>query len=652
MTQVAPRVLLGSMPWLSTSFPSLSVGLLVATARRAGHECRGWHPSLSFAATVGIDVYEWMANEAELFPLAEHLFAVDIFGADRLDSDDFLSTFCGRTPAAIDSGIELSVDTLTALRDCIVPAFLDECTEYVLAQDVDVVGLSCVFNQALPSLALAHRLKRERPDLTVVMGGGLMHGAMGPAYAGAFREVVDHVFTGEGDEVFPRFLDALRDSRATGNALGAIPGMTLGGALGAPPPLVHALDALPTPDFDDYFSERERLRGLGRAVGANHNLPYESARGCWWGEKHHCVFCGLNTEGMTFRAKSPDRVIAELTELSQRYQATTFAAADNILVRRGYTTLLPRLAELGLDFRFFYEIKANVSRDEVAALWRAGVHWIVPGIESFADHPLVLMRKGTTTVQNVQLLKWLQEFAITPFYNILVGFPGETDDDFQQMLTLLPRLFHLPAPSFGHGRANLAQVHRFSPFFNEPEALGLENVRAAWWYRHIIPPDVLPGEAYGYFFERDIPKGSPLRRHWRKLNATLDAWRAHTVHFWGELGAGFVRIWRHDGADQSVSATLAGDHARLLLLADSYTSRSKLRDDLATLRPGSTEAVDDIVDDLVRRGIMLEIGGRVVGAIPLRRRRSAAELTAWLARWSGGPRAPDTVHNAAALAAR
>ena len=647
MTHAQPNVLLASMPWISTSFPSLSVGLLVAAARRSGYDCRGWYPSLAFASTVGIDVYEWMANEAELFPLAEHLFAVDIFGEERLESDDFLETFCGRTPASIESGIELSFDTLSAIRDCIIPAFLDDCAEQVLAQNVDVVGLSCVFNQALPSLALAHRLKRERPDLTIVMGGGLMHGAMGPAYAGAFRDVVDHVFTGEGDEVFPRFLDALRD----GGTLREIPGMTVGGALGAPATLVHAMDDLPTPDFDDYFAERERLRALGRAVGANHNLPYESARGCWWGEKHHCVFCGLNTEGMTFRAKSPDRVIAELTELSQRYQATTFAAADNILVRRGYTTLLPRLAELGLDFRFFYEIKANVSRDEVAALWRAGVHWLVPGIESFADHPLALMRKGTITVQNVQLLKWLQEFGIMPFYNILVGFPGETDDDFRQMLTLLPKLYHLPAPSFGHGRANLAQVHRFSPFFNEPDALGLQNVRAAWWYRHIIPPDVLAGEDYGYFFERDIPKGSPLRRHWRKLNAACDAWRVHTVHFWAELGAGFVRIWQHDGNDQSVSATLTGDHARVLLLADAYTSRSKLRDDLTALRVGSTETLDDVVDDLVRRGIVVEIGDRLVGAIPLRRRRTSAQVTEWLQRWAGTP-AGDAAHAAPEMATR
>lgn len=34
-------------------------------------------------------------------------------------------------------------------------------------------------------------------------------------------------------------------------------------------------------------------------------LVLEGARGCWWGEKHHCTFCGLNGSLMKFRSKPP-----------------------------------------------------------------------------------------------------------------------------------------------------------------------------------------------------------------------------------------------------------------------------------------------------------------------------------------------------------
>ena len=71
-------------------------------------------------------------------------------------------------------------------------------------------------------------------------------------------------------------------------------------------------------------------------------IPFESARGCWWGQKHHCVFCGLNGSTMRFRAKSPDRVFAELVHQARRYRSFRFEAVDNILDMGYLTTLLPR----------------------------------------------------------------------------------------------------------------------------------------------------------------------------------------------------------------------------------------------------------------------------------------------------------------------
>lgn len=624
-----PGVMLVSMPWVSTSFPALGIGTLVAAARRSGFTCEGWYPNLEFSSIIGSEFYEWIASEAELFPLAEHLFAVDMFGADALDSDTFLDSVCDGTAAGTAAGSSsLALDTLVTLRDGVVPAFLDDCLEYLLSAKPDVVGFSCVFNQALPSLALARRLKRERPATVVLLGGGLMHGPMGPAYARAFCDCVDHVFNGEADVVFPRYLETVR----RGGDVREVPGLTVDGELTAPAPLIVAMDDLPVPEFDDYFSARQRLTAAGLRLSPNHNLPYESARGCWWGEKHHCVFCGLNTEGMRFREKSAERVINELTELSQRYSITTFAAADNILARHGYDTLLPRLAALGLDLHLFYEIKANVTRNDVAALKRAGVEWLVPGLESFSDHVLQLMRKGTQAVQNIQLLKWLQEFGIEPFYNILVGFPGESHDDFEQMKRLLPSLFHLPAPSFGHGRANLAQVHRFAPFFDDAEGLGLGKIRAGWFYRHIIPPEVLPGEEYGYFFERDIPTDAPLRRHWDELNALLDAWRAHRGGLWADLGAGFVRIWR-EGKTVATVAVLDREAALIFVLADAKTSRAGLERDVERWCPGCAVDVQATVAELLELGVLVEVGGKIVNVVPLRRARTQEQLQEWVARW-------------------
>ena len=56
------------------------------------------------------------------------------------------------------------------------------------------------------------------------------------------------------------------------------------------------------PDYDDYYAV---LAELGQtAQGLDRILLYEGSRGCWWGEKHHCTFCGLNAQSMKFRAKA------------------------------------------------------------------------------------------------------------------------------------------------------------------------------------------------------------------------------------------------------------------------------------------------------------------------------------------------------------
>ena len=117
-------------------------------------------------------------------------------------------------------------------------------------------------------------------------------------------------------------------------------------------------------------------------------LPLESSRGCWWGAAHQCTFCGLNGTSLGYRSKSPERVLAEVHELEDRYGVSDFEAVDNILDMGYHKTLLPELAADTSTRRIFYEIKANVSRAQVAALVDAGIMWVQPGIESLHSEVL------------------------------------------------------------------------------------------------------------------------------------------------------------------------------------------------------------------------------------------------------------------------
>src|SRR5262249_22454474 len=155
----------------------------------------------------------------------------------------------------------------------------------------------------------------------------------------------------------------------------------------------------------------------------------------WFGAKSHCKFCGLNGNTMTFRRKSPDRVIQELSTLADRYGIRTVMMADNILDMGYFKDLMPRLK--GHNFELFYEIKPNLKRQHLRSLWEAGVAAVQPGIESLDSSVLALMAKGCTTLQNVQVLRWCHELGIRTFWSILYGFPGETSAAYGAMAALI-----------------------------------------------------------------------------------------------------------------------------------------------------------------------------------------------------------------------
>ena len=537
------------------------------------------------------------------------MFAVDLFGPAALGSDAYLSTF----------GSTLQPDdALISLRDRAVPAFLDAAEQHVLSLRPTVVGFSCTFNQVLASLALARRLKTADPSLTVLFGGACVHGEMGAGYRDAFPDIIDHVFTGEADDSFPDWLAAYE----AGEPDAPIPGV-LGRRSRIPPRLTFDLDRLPVPDYTDFYRQhRLAWENDAEASPIVRHLPYESSRGCWWGEKSHCTFCGLNNEGLAFRRKTPERTVAELDSLAAAYGTTSFMASDNILDFRAYKDLLLRLAASPNDFDLFYEIKANVRRDDIAALRGAGVWRVQPGVESFSDHVLRLMRKGVTGLRNVQLLKWLQEYGIRVDYNILVGFPGETVEDYELQLRIIDAIGHLSPPN---GKTTLVRVDRFSPFFDDAEELGIQGVRAAAYYRHLIPPDQARAESYAYFFDHDLEYMAPLRPVIARVDDAIAAWKARDDQRRARLGAGFVEILSYVGG-VATRATLRDLDAALFVACDVASSLNTLPRDLGAA-PSDVAAA---ADRLVQAGLMLQVDDGVISLAPFAEPHSDADLASWL----------------------
>ena len=85
------------------------------------------------------------------------------------------------------------------------------------------------------------------------------------------------------------------------------------------------------PDYGDFYEQLRQIDPQSPLL-ENPIVLYETARGCWWGEKHHCTFCGLNAFSMEFRAKSIEQTLADIAEMSRKHDTFRFRIVDNILI--------------------------------------------------------------------------------------------------------------------------------------------------------------------------------------------------------------------------------------------------------------------------------------------------------------------------------
>ena len=161
---------------------------------------------------------------------------------------------------------------------------------------------------------------------------------------------------------------------------------------------------------------------------------------------------------------------------------------------------------------------------------------IQPGIESLSNGVLTIMRKGTTAMQNIQLLKWCKEIGIQVFWVLLYGLPGEDPADYRRMAVLIDQLTHLEPPQV----IQAIRLDRFSPNFVSAKDLGFCNVRPDRSYGLIYDEDETDLSDLAYYFECDYVDGRRPLEYVAPTKQAVQRWLNQTA------GQGLTYIDRGD----------------------------------------------------------------------------------------------------------
>src|ERR1043166_6115567 len=477
-------VVLVSMPFAEVQRPSIALGLLQASLASTDIQSEVLYGNFGLAERIGLVAYQAMQLAPTDHLLGEWCFAGYLFPISEAKDEEYLNLVlevrCNGFPPELE---ERKDHMRWVRRQCL--AYVDWLTDVIVAKEPKLVGCSSVFQQHCASLALLKRIHDLSPDTILLIGGANCEGEMGLQTLESFP-FVDCIVSGEADALFGELCKALLDRGRAAPSLpdGAVSQRQLKNpfrTLSQQPArsVIHDMDSLPLPDYRDYF---QALNASTLTNMIKPGLLAESSRGCWWGEKFHCTFFGLNGEGMQYRKKSPERVLDEISELKRLYGIENVQSVDTLLDMSFFKTVLPKLASAEEKYTIFYETKANLRRDQIELLAQAGIRWIQPGIESLDDSALKLLDKGNTTLINLQLLKWCSELGIDVAWNLLSGIPGGSDDWYANMASWLPAIFHLQPPT---GVARI-RYDRFSPYQMRPQDFDL-TLQPSRTYPYVYP---------------------------------------------------------------------------------------------------------------------------------------------------------------------
>lgn len=582
------KIILVNMPFGSLRLPSIGLTQIksVLDERFEGQvEVEIRYLSHDFAHYMGIELYQDISGAMEHHNagMGDWFFRQSAFPYSEDNTEDYFERYFPHHNAETQELKRAITEKREGLDD-----FLDGLIgKYGLAE-ADIVGFTSMFMQNVACFAMARKIKERRPKIITVLGGANCESPMGQEIVRNVEQI-DYVCSGPGLKNFTAFVQACLNQDM--NRCESIHGLfskkncrrqmpltpanphqpasvqapvmlsrsmtTIATSNAAAPP---ATVSEPQATIRAYGDELDINAGVKLEydqflTDLNASFPnkeieptllFETSRGCWWGEKAHCTFCGLNGASMNYRAMSAEKALRLFQDLfGYADRCTRYNCVDNIMAKNYLDEVFPHL-ETPAHVHMFYEVKADLSEEHLRTLSKARVKIIQPGIESLATSTLKLMRKGTSAFQNLLLLRNCLLHDICPEWNLLIGFPGEGEDVYQKYVADLPLLMHLPPPS----GVFPVRFDRYSPYYVKAKEYELD-LHPVDFYELIYPfsQDSLANMAY-YFTDRNYrAKYFLTMLKWLgKVREKFEVWSK----LWNDPDADYPKLFLKQKGDATV----------------------------------------------------------------------------------------------------
>lgn len=346
-----------------------------------------------------------------------------------------------------------------SLREGVVSPSLELALSLVEKQAPAIVLLSIVYNsQAFFALSFAKALKRK--GIPVIVGG--------PAVTPQLKEEAVYL---EHEVALLEFLLGKKVDMA-------------------------GLDCRRLLDFSTFSGDEYATPELV--------VPLRTSSCCYY---QRCAFCTHHQHG-TYEEYSLD----DLRDSIVASRARLVFFTDDMIHKKRLLELASMLKPL--DVRWMCQLRPTKELDEetLRILFDSGLRLLLWGVESGADRILRLMRKTTNIADMSGVLAASKTVGIANVAYILLGFPGESKEEFLETVAFLKA----NASAIDLVSTTVFGLQEGSPICDDPEAFGITGVHKT---KRIALPDKL---SYTVASGLHADEAKLLRKRFKKTFEALD----------------------------------------------------------------------------------------------------------------------------------
>ena len=283
----------------------------------------------------------------------------------------------------------------------------------------EIIGISTTFMDFKDLARIAGKVKAENPGCRIIVGGPL-YWSYSPSEILLNIPEVDYIVLGAGEETTIDLLEAMEKDENLENIKSI--------AFRKNGTVVQTQSREPFNPAQIAIPDWSLLNLKGRVP----LLPIETARGCIY----HCAYCSeVNYWGKPVRFRSIEPILEEVENDIQKFGITTFRWADSCFsgpaerCMKICDALTERFTSKGVPLKWAaFARVTNINRKLLEKMRASGCIALAIGMESGNEKILTRMNKHYSQEDIRRCVSEVRELGIIAHCNVVVGFPGETEE--------------------------------------------------------------------------------------------------------------------------------------------------------------------------------------------------------------------------------